>query len=112
MKTNFKVIDSDDIHQYDIIVTNEPNQDYPVRYDLHASSGADWSHEAKCKLFLTVTDTGDAFELNKKIKKLDYDVAEELVILLKFINYHYSTRGGILNEKYHILECVTVLAEL
>ena len=112
MKTNFKVIDSDDIHQYDIIVTNEPNQDYPMVYDLQASNCGNWSLEAKGKLMLKITDTGDAFELNKKIKKLDYDVAEELVILLKFINYHYSTRGGILNEKYHILECVTVLAEL
>ena len=110
-KDTFKVFDSNDVNQYDIIVTtdNHHKQDYPITYELYASNNGDWAEEAKGKLFLTITDTGDGFELNKKVKRLEYDFAEELVILLKFINYHYTTKGGIFSEKYRIVECVTVL---
>lgn len=109
-KNTFKVIDSNDVHQYDIIVTEETihNQDYPITYSLHASNGAEWSHEAKGKLFLTIIDTGDAYVLNKSIKRLEYDFAEELVILIKFINYHYTTIGGVPNRNYRVIECINI----
>lgn len=108
-KNIFKVVDSDDVHQYDIKVIRENNQIYPIRYELYASNGNDWTHEVKGKLFLSITDTGDLFQLDKKIKKLDYEVAEQLIMLFKFINYNHTTRGGIFCEKYKVVQCTTLI---
>ena len=71
-------------HEYDIHVENT---NLGTKYSLVRSQAGHWSDSAKGKTVVAILDDGDDMTLSKHVtKRLGYDVASELFILMSFIN--------------------------
>jgi hypothetical protein len=71
-------------HEYDIHVEDT---DRGTKYSLIRSQAGHWSDSAKGQTVVAILDDGDDMTLSKHVtKRLRYDLAAELFILMSFIN--------------------------
>jgi hypothetical protein len=97
MNTTYLVLNKG-THEFNLIV--EKNSEHDKKFSLFTSDNSIWSEHFRNQLLFEIKDTGDNLIFSKKVKKVDYDVAEYIRILLSFIHNDYQ---GIKSE-YTIIE--------
>lgn len=74
-------------YDYEKIITSQG-----VLHTLSKSHSEEWSEENRGELLYSVLDNGDGFKFDQKIKrKLHYDEAFSLSVLLKKISFNECT---------------------
>lgn len=77
----YMVLDHDGNHDYDLTVetTNEGEL-----FCLSHSNGDQWTEHTKGTLALSMVDTGNGYQFDRKLKNLDYSIAFCVRLLLNF----------------------------
>lgn len=96
MRQIFKLITKDNKqNEYNIVVNKTKECE---EFSLYATDNKVWTEQTKNTELLTIISDGNGYKLKKKLKNINYGVAEELRILLNFC-VKYDGEEEILSYK-------------
>ena len=105
MKTRIYWLINQHEHTHEYTIEESIDADENVKYVLYASGHSDWAESIQNTPLVTLVDDGNGYKLGEKLKGIDYALAEEIRVLLNFINsnsihsYEYAAFEQVNNIK-------------
>jgi hypothetical protein len=100
----YMVINSDGEVEFDLIVIKD---DKETCYSLFASNNSMWNSDYKGKRLLSMTNDGNGFSFDKKIKDISFDECEHIRIIINFEQMNSTNEAD--RVKFKIVESSNVI---